>query len=53
MSENFLERVWAYREEKIYPELFGELGPGILTLDGGDFRYRERSDRMLHSTKRY
>ncbi|HEY9502296.1 MAG TPA: suppressor of fused domain protein [Pyrinomonadaceae bacterium] len=38
MSENFLERVWAYREEKIYPELFGDLGPGIFTLDGGDFQ---------------
>jgi hypothetical protein len=32
MSETFLERVWAYREEHIYPKLFGELGAGIFTL---------------------
>lgn len=38
MSDNFLERVWAHREEQIYPELFGELGPGIFTLDVDTFR---------------
>lgn len=38
MSENFLERVWADREEHIYPELFGELGPGIFTLDVDTFK---------------
>ena len=37
MSEDFLERVWAYREEQIYPEFFGELGEGIFTLDGDTF----------------
>ena len=37
MSEDFLERVWANREEEIYPELFGELGAGIFTLDVDTF----------------
>src|SRR5262245_917326 len=37
MSEDFLERVWAHREEQTYPELFGELGPGIFTLDATTF----------------
>ena len=37
MSEDFLERVWANREEQIYPELFGELGSGIFTLDVDTF----------------
>jgi hypothetical protein len=37
MSEAFLERVWAEREESIYPQLFGDLGPGIFTLHGDTF----------------
>ncbi len=37
MSDDFLERVWADREEKIYPALFGELGQGIFTLYGDVF----------------
>jgi hypothetical protein len=38
MSEDFLERVWAFREEEIYPEIFGEVGPGIYTLDVDTFK---------------
>jgi hypothetical protein len=32
-DDTFIERVWAFREERIYPDLFGELGSGIFTLD--------------------
>jgi hypothetical protein len=37
LSEDFLKRVWAQREEHIYPELFGELGAGIFTLHEDPF----------------
>lgn len=29
---NWIESTWAHREENVYAELFGELGPGIYTL---------------------
>ena len=46
MSEDFLKRVWAHREEQIYPELFGDLGPGIFTLhmDTFDSVFRQSPD---------
>ena len=37
MADDFLERVWAHREDRIYPEIFGSLGSGIFTLNGGTF----------------
>ena len=37
MADDFLERVWADREERIYPGLFGSLGAGIFPLDGETF----------------
>jgi hypothetical protein len=37
MNDGFLERVWAFREEQIYPDLFGDLGNGIFTLDQETF----------------
>jgi hypothetical protein len=37
MADDFLERVWTVREERIYPELFGHLGSGIFPLDGETF----------------
>jgi hypothetical protein len=37
MSEDFLERVWAFREEQVYPALFGDLGPGIYPLNEETF----------------
>ena len=30
IARGFLEPVWAFREEQIYPDLFGDLGKGIL-----------------------
>ncbi|HEX7864365.1 MAG TPA: hypothetical protein VF555_05425 [Variovorax sp.] len=32
-----LEEVWAYREETLYPQLFGERHNGIYVLDHDDF----------------
>lgn len=32
MTGNFLEDVWAKREEEVYPNLFGALGPGIFSI---------------------
>jgi hypothetical protein len=32
-----LEEVWAYREETLYPQLFGEKHNGIFVLDHDDF----------------
>jgi hypothetical protein len=37
VADDFLERVWASREERVYPELFGKLGPGIFPLDRETF----------------
>ena len=43
MSDGFLERVWAFREEQIYPDVFGDLGDGIFTLDQETFGVFEQS----------
>jgi hypothetical protein len=43
MSDGFLERVWAFREEQIYPDVFGDLGNGIFTLDQETFLVFEQS----------
>jgi len=37
MAGDFLERVWAHREDQVYPELFGNTGFGIFTLDAETF----------------
>ncbi|NUO47634.1 MAG: suppressor of fused domain protein [Polyangiaceae bacterium] len=37
MSDDFIERVWAYREEQVYPALFGDLGEGIYPLNDKTF----------------
>jgi hypothetical protein len=34
MSVATLESVWADREERVYPELFGQMSRGIFPLDG-------------------
>lgn len=36
-SDDWLERVWEYREEQIYPKLFGSIGNRIFPLSGNLF----------------
>jgi len=47
-----IETVWAYREETLYPTLFGEASPGIYVLDASDFTEALRQEtydpRWLH-----
>src|SRR5690348_4426317 len=52
MSGDFLNKVWAHREERIYPDLFGDLGPGIFVLDANTFQngFNQSPDpRWLHT----
>jgi hypothetical protein len=59
MSENgqawqtWFEVAWAYREEVLYPDLFGDLGPGIFAIDPSVFVDTFKQDsfdpRWLHS----
>jgi Suppressor of fused protein (SUFU) len=37
-SENWLERVWEYREDVLYPSLFGETHKGIFTIPAEMFK---------------
>lgn len=37
MSAETLESVWADREDRVYPELFGQMSRGIFPLDGALF----------------
>lgn len=47
-----LEEVWAYREDVLYPRLFGELSRGIFVLDAelfeGTFGQTDIDPRWLH-----
>lgn len=49
---SFLERVWAHREEVLYPEFFGPLAPSIAPLSGELFHemFKQESvdPRWLH-----
>lgn len=50
-SSRDLESVWAFREEVLYPQLFGVESRGIFVLDQGDFAALGRADfdpRWLH-----
>lgn len=50
--EDWFEEVWAYREETVYPRLFGPLGRGIFTLSPAIFNdvFKQEFDpRWLHS----
>ena len=49
---NWIESIWAHREENVYAELFGDLGPGIYTLSehlfAEDFRQSAIEEAWLH-----
>ena len=40
------EQAWAFREERLYPALFGTLGPGIYPLDAELFKKGFRQERI-------
>jgi hypothetical protein len=50
MDENWFEKAWQDREDRIYSELFGDLGSGIYTLDQevfGKFGQKNLDPRWL------
>jgi hypothetical protein len=48
----WFERIWAYREEELYPSLFGKVSEGIFTLSPqvftGPFGQKDIDPRWLH-----
>lgn len=43
-NSDWLERIWEYREEKLYPELFGDIGKGIYPLSAEMFLNRFKQE---------
>ena len=46
IETSFIERVWEYREEELYPSLFGDKSEGIFVLTGEMFQSNFKCDQV-------